>query len=105
MRRIWEQLRVGALPSRGSRHFRAKSDAKQALDIARESLAILSYRIELMQYFAFGFRLLPFGPELPALSRADHSDAGILMVNTLPNTDFGPRDPHRMALDVGRGYQ
>jgi hypothetical protein len=66
---------------------------------------MLSYHIELIQYSAFDFRLLPFGPELPALSRAEHSDAGILTVKILPNTDFGPRDPHHMALDMGRGYQ
>jgi hypothetical protein len=34
--------------NRGSRHFRAESDAKQVIDIARKSLGTPSHRIDLL---------------------------------------------------------
>jgi hypothetical protein len=52
---------------------------------------MIGYHIEAIQYSAFGFGPLPLGLESPVITRAERSDAGILMVN-IPSTSILSRN-------------
>lgn len=58
---------------------------------------MIGYYIEAILYSAFGFGPLPLGRESPVVTRAECSDAGILMAN-IPLTSTPPARPPRARV-------
>jgi hypothetical protein len=60
----------------GSRHFRAKSNAKQAIDINRKVLENQAQAIDFIELSAFSLTLLSFAPGRTDRGQAEFCDAG-----------------------------